>query len=89
MVFSGYSSISSIRGLRDRFDVAMDKTARKMELGGKLDTIKSDMYVSQSGGVLAAFMKDPARISSLRQELETRVSLMFSRSRRPSPRWIK
>src|SRR5712691_10720191 len=78
MVFSGYSSISSIRGLRDRFDVAVEKTARKMELGGKLDTIKSDMYVSQRGGVLAAFMKDPARMSSLRQEFETRVSLMKS-----------
>ena len=76
MIFSGYTSISSIRGLRDRFDNAVDKTARKMDLGGKLDTIKSDMYVSQRGAVLAAFMKDPARMASLRQEFGAHVAEM-------------
>jgi methyl-accepting chemotaxis protein/methyl-accepting chemotaxis protein-1 (serine sensor receptor) len=78
MLFSGYWSISSIRGLSDRFDIAVEKTARKMELGGRLGTIKSDMYVSQRGTLLAAFIKDPARISSSRQEFENRASLMRS-----------
>jgi methyl-accepting chemotaxis protein len=78
LLFSCYWSISSIRGSRDRFDVAVEKTARKMALGGKLDTIKSDMYASQRGTLLAAFMKDPARISSLRQEFESRAALMRS-----------
>jgi methyl-accepting chemotaxis protein len=78
MLFSGYSSISSIRALRDRFDIAVEKTARKIELGGKLDTIKSDMFASQMGTMLAAFTKDPARLSSLRQEFETRAAQMRS-----------
>jgi methyl-accepting chemotaxis protein len=78
MFASAYASISSIRALRERFDIAVDKTARKLELGGRMNTIKSDMYVSQRGAVLAAFMKDPARAASMRQDFETRVALMKS-----------
>jgi methyl-accepting chemotaxis protein len=78
MLFSAYSAISSIRGFRQRFDTAVSKTARKMELGGTLNTIKSDMYVSQRGSVLAAFMKDAPRVSSLRNEFEHNASRMKS-----------
>src|SRR6266567_2744393 len=78
MIFSAYSSISSIRGMRDRFDTAVGKTARKMELGGKLDTIKSDMFATQRASVLAAFTKDPARVASERQQFDSRAALMKS-----------
>ncbi|SPE36316.1 Methyl-accepting chemotaxis sensory transducer [Candidatus Sulfopaludibacter sp. SbA3] len=72
----GYWSISSIRAAQQRFDTAVAKTAKKMELGGRLDTIKSDMYVSQRGSVLATFMKDGARAASLRQEFERQAQEM-------------
>src|SRR3954463_4758674 len=78
MLFSGYSSVSSIRAFRDRLDITVEKTARKMELGGKLGTIESDMYVSQRGSLLAAFVKDQARIASSRQEFESRAAKMRS-----------
>ena|SRR5579864_8671473 len=75
----GYWSIASI------FDAAVSKTARKLEYGGQIDTIKSDMYVSQRGSVRATFMKDAARTASLRKEFEGHAQEMSARSTRCVP----
>ena len=78
MVLLGYSSVSSIRNSKARFDIAVDKTARKMMLGGRLDSIKSDMYVAQRGSVLAAFLKDASRTASSRLDFEAHAAQMRS-----------
>src|SRR3981081_1043390 len=77
-IFSGYSSISAIRGLKDRFDVAVDKTARKLELGCKLDNISSELFSTQRAMIISAFLKDAGREASFRREFEDGVATMKS-----------
>ena len=72
----GYWSISSIRSAKQRFDFAVAKTAKKLELGGEIDTLKSDMYSIQESLLLAAFLKDTARSTALRQEFVVRTQKM-------------
>ena len=77
-IFSAYSSVSSIRDLNDRFVFAIEKTARKMELGGKIAAISSEMYSSQRAVIIAVFLKDAAREGSFRSEFEDNVTAMKS-----------
>ncbi len=72
----GSWAMVSNRAAKQRFDKAVASSARKLQLGGQMDTIKSDMYVSQRGAVLAAFMKDPVRTVALRREFDQHVQEM-------------
>ena len=76
--FSAYSSVSAIRGLKDRFDVTVEKTARKMELGGKLATNISEMFSNQRAMVVSGFVKDATREASFRREFEDGAGAMKS-----------
>jgi methyl-accepting chemotaxis protein len=69
-------SLWTIKGLHARFDTAVSKTARKLQLGAELDQLKSDLYVAQRGLVLATFMKDSGREESQRAEFESNVATM-------------
>jgi methyl-accepting chemotaxis protein len=69
-------SLWTIKGLNARFDTAVSKTARKLQLGSELDQIKSDMYVAQRGFVLATFMKDNSRAEAQRAEFDSQVGRM-------------
>jgi len=69
-------SLWSMKGLSARFDTAVSKTARKLQLGLELNEIKSDMYVAQRGMVLATFMKDKSRAETQRTEFDSQVARM-------------
>jgi len=69
-------SLWSIKGLSARFETAVSKTARKLQMGAELNQIKSDMYVAQRGMVLATFMKDNSRAETQRTEFDSQVAKM-------------
>jgi methyl-accepting chemotaxis protein/methyl-accepting chemotaxis protein-1 (serine sensor receptor) len=64
----------TIKGLNTRFDTAVAKTARKLQLGSEINEIKSDMYVAQRGFVLATFMKDRSQAETQRAGFDTQVA---------------
>jgi methyl-accepting chemotaxis protein len=74
MLILGASSIYAIRSLNQSFDRAVAKTARKLQLGGQINTIKAEMYVAQRGLVLATFMKDRDRATAARSEFEAQAA---------------
>jgi len=73
MIILGATSIYAIRSLNQHFDQAVAKTARKLQLGGQINTVKSDMYVAQRGMVLATFMKDRDRAAAQKREFEAQA----------------
>ena len=77
-ISSGYFATSDVITLKQRFDAVVDKTARKLELSGRIDAIKSGMLRSQEATVLAVFMKDAPRESAFRREFDEHVALMKS-----------
>ena len=54
----GYSSVSSVRVLSTELDEAVNKTARKTELAGQIQTTVSEMRAAQRGVVLFSMTKD-------------------------------
>jgi CHASE3 domain sensor protein len=62
-------SLWNIKSLSARFDTAVSKTARKLQMGAELNEIKSDMYVAQRGMVLAT------RNSAHSQELRLSITI--------------
>jgi methyl-accepting chemotaxis protein len=72
----GLSSVLALRSMNQSFETAVQKTARKLQLGGSIDTIKSDMYVAQRGMVLATFMKDRDKAGAQKREFEAQAAKM-------------
>ena len=68
-----------VGSLNTRFDMAVSKTARKLQLGAELNQVKSDMYVAQRGMVLAAFMKDSSRTEAQRLEFDNQTQKMVQK----------
>ena len=69
----GYGAISSLRTAKLRFDTAALKTARKLELGGQINDIESDLLASQRGAMLASFVKNQTQMAAMRAEFEGHV----------------
>src|ERR1700683_2814207 len=74
MLILGGTSIYAIRSMNQQFETAVSKTVRKLQLGGQIDTIKSDMYVAQRGMVLATFMRDQDRAAAQKREFEAHAA---------------
>jgi len=74
MVILGAASIYSLHSMNQHFETAVAKTARKLELGGEINTIKSDMFLAQRGMVLATFMKDRDRAAAQKREFEAQAA---------------
>src|SRR5579863_2360238 len=74
MIILGATSIYAIRSLNQHFDQAVAKTARKLQLGGQINTVKSDMFLAQRGMVLATFMKDRDRAAAQKREFEAQAA---------------
>ncbi len=66
----GVSSIVAIRAINDSFDTAVNKTARKLQLFGDINTLKSDLYLAERGLVLGSFSKDRDGVLAKRREFE-------------------
>jgi methyl-accepting chemotaxis protein len=74
MLILGGTSIYAIGSMNQHFETAVAKTVRKLQLGGQIDTIKSDMYVAQRGMVLGTFMKDRDRAAAQKREFEAQAA---------------
>lgn len=66
----GVSSIYAIHSLNQSFEIAVHKTARKLQLFGEINTIKSDLYLAERGVVLGAFARDREGTMARRREFE-------------------
>jgi methyl-accepting chemotaxis protein/methyl-accepting chemotaxis protein-1 (serine sensor receptor) len=69
MLLSG-AYVMAIHSMDASFNRTADVTVRKVQMGGELDSIKSDMYVAQRGFVLAAFLGDSAREQEERAQFQ-------------------
>lgn len=67
----GYSSLSSVGTLSSELDLAVNKTARKTELAGQIQTAVSDMRAGQRGLVLFSMLKDPPKVEMAREAFRT------------------
>jgi len=56
-----YSSLSSVGALGKALDQAVNKTAKKTEMIGQVQTAVSDMRAGQRGLILFSMLKDPAK----------------------------
>ncbi len=59
--------MSVVGTLKENFDVAVDKTARKISLAGSLDTAESDMLAWQRAMMLHTFAKESQATESAKQ----------------------
>lgn len=63
-------SLWKVHSLNARFETAVSKTARNLQMGAELSEIKSEMFAAQRGMVLAIFMTDSSRAETLRAEFD-------------------
>ena len=71
LVVLSVTSLQAIRSLRDSYDTAADKTARKIVLADTLNLAKSDMLAAQRGMLMFAFAGDQAHAESGKQAFQT------------------
>ena len=57
-----YSSLSSVGALGTALDQAVNKTAKKTEMIGQVQTAVSDMRAGQRGVILFSMLRDPAKV---------------------------
>ena len=69
MLLSG-AYIWAIHSMDASFTRTAEVTVRKVQIGGELDSLKSDMYVAQRGYVLAAFLGDSAKMQEERSRFQ-------------------
>lgn len=67
----GLAWVNSIGKLRDAFDQAADKTAKKVYWAGLLDSTTTRLYRAQRGVVLYTLAKRPSNADNARQEFGT------------------
>lgn len=72
----GYSAHSSVATLGEQLDAAMNKTARKVEIVGKINTDASNMRVAQRGVVLFSMLKNPAKADQNKEMFQANVADM-------------
>jgi methyl-accepting chemotaxis protein/methyl-accepting chemotaxis protein-1 (serine sensor receptor) len=67
LVVLSFAFLSAVGTLKENFDTAVDKTARKISLSATLDAAESDMLAWQRGMMLYAFTKDSAQVETAKQ----------------------
>lgn len=71
MLGLAYSSLSSTGTLSAELDTAVNKTAKKIEIAGQIQTAVSDMRVGQRGLILFSMLKDTPKIEMAREAFRT------------------
>ncbi len=84
LLLSGAYAIA-IRSLDTSFDRTADKTVLKVQIGGEMDSAKSDMYVAQRGFVLAAFLGDSARMQEEHERFQSQTVLFRQKLEQVKP----
>ena len=72
MVLSA-AALYSISRMRASYDEAVDKTARKITLAGRLDSLTGDLSRSTLGYMMYTMTQVPGRASAARQAFETKM----------------
>ena len=67
MLGLAYSSLSSTGTLSAELDTAINKTAKKTELAGQIQTAVSDMRAGQRGLILFSMLKDAPKVEMARE----------------------
>src|SRR5450755_4140544 len=57
-------ALHTLGTFNDAFDIMADKTTRKIELAGVMNTAESDMAAGQRGVVLFTYAKSPERVAA-------------------------
>ena len=63
-------ALAALSALKDRFDVAVNQTARRIELASDINATQSNMFADQRGIMLYTFAKDAAHLDQLRQHFD-------------------
>src|SRR4051794_10642825 len=64
------SALSAISSLKDRFDIATNQTARKIELAGEINSLQSNMFSDQHGMLLSRFSKDAEHFEQFKKQFD-------------------
>ena len=70
----GYSSLSSVGTLAGELDKAVNKTAKKTEMAGQMQSAVVEMRAGQRGLILFSMMKESAKAQSARQAFQGAVT---------------
>jgi methyl-accepting chemotaxis protein/methyl-accepting chemotaxis protein-1 (serine sensor receptor) len=66
-----FMSLLGMSRLNQQLEDATQNTARRLQLGGAMDTAGSDMLASMRGIELFAFAKDPARVQASKEQFDS------------------
>ena len=67
LVVLSFAFLNAVGTLKESFDNAVDKTAKKIALAGAFDTAESDMLAWQRAAILNAFSKETAQLETAKQ----------------------
>ncbi len=70
-VLMGIGSLSSIKSLNTELETATQKTARRLQLAGTMDTAGSDMLAGMRGVVMFSYGKNPSKVDMCRRQFDT------------------
>ncbi len=70
MIGMAFMSLAGTSSLNRQLETATQNTARRLQLGGAMDTAGSDMLASMRGVELFAFAKDAARVQASKEQFD-------------------
>jgi methyl-accepting chemotaxis protein/methyl-accepting chemotaxis protein-1 (serine sensor receptor) len=73
LVVLSFCFLNAVGTLKNEFDTAVNKTARKISLAGEFDTDESDMLAWQRGMLLNTFVKNTAAAETTKQKFREKV----------------
>jgi methyl-accepting chemotaxis protein len=74
-VAMGILWLNSIQKMDGNLQVAAGKTARTLQLEGRMDVAGSDMLAGMRGIILFTYAKDPAKVQTSRQQFDSAASV--------------
>jgi methyl-accepting chemotaxis protein/methyl-accepting chemotaxis protein-1 (serine sensor receptor) len=67
----GVMGLSTSSQLNTELEIATQKTARRLQLGGLMDTAGSDMLAGMRGIVMFSFGKDPSKVEMCKRQFDS------------------
>jgi methyl-accepting chemotaxis protein/methyl-accepting chemotaxis protein-1 (serine sensor receptor) len=71
MVGMGLMGLSTASRLNSELETATQKTARRLQLGGTMDTAGSDMLAGMRGIVMFSFGKEPSKVDMCKRQFDS------------------
>jgi len=70
-----YSSLSSLSSMKERFDTAVEKTAKKIMIADVANEVESEMLAWQRGMVLYSYAKDSAKVEAAKRRFHENAAI--------------